>query len=75
MSFYNQNDIALDNQLNEIKKEMGRALELIDICEDDPSSEFNTHPLKKDIERFLEDWWDGWRIVNIYRNIADLDCY
>jgi len=56
LSFHNQNDIALYNQLNEIKKEMDRALELIDICEDDLSSEFNTHPLKKDIERFLEDW-------------------
>lgn len=56
MSFYNDNDIRLENKLNEIKQDMEEALKLIEICENDAESDFNTHYLKKRIERFCEDF-------------------
>ena len=56
MAFYNQNDIALDNKLDEIKDNMREALELIKACDDDPKSEFDTCRLEKGINRFLEDF-------------------
>ncbi len=56
MSFHNDNDIKLDMKINEIKECMVDALELIDTCNNDPLSEFNTTHLKKDINRFLEDY-------------------
>ena len=56
MSFYNDNDIKLDRMINEIKEYMKETLELINNCENDQTSEFNTYYLKKDIKRFLEDY-------------------
>ena len=56
MSFHNDNDIQLDTKINEMKECMTEALDLIDACDNDPLSEFNTTRLKKDINRFLEDY-------------------
>ena len=56
MSFYNDNDIQLNKIVNEIKECMEEALEIINNCENDRASEYNTYNLKKDIERFLEDY-------------------
>ena len=42
MAFYNNNDIALDNKLEEIKDSMREALELIKECDNDLNSEYNT---------------------------------
>ena len=56
MSFYNNNDIQLDSKLDEIKQCMEEALELINVCNNDTTSEFNTCSLEKDIKRFLEDY-------------------
>ena len=56
MGFYNYNDIQLDNKLDEIKQYMKEALELINVCNNDTTSEFNTCSLEKSIKRFLEDY-------------------
>ena len=56
MSFYNSEDIRLNNMMEDITDSMRKALEQIKICERDENSEYNTSRLKKDIERFLEDW-------------------
>lgn len=56
MAFYNTNDIALDDKLEEIKDNMREALELIKACENDPDSEFSACELEKSINRFLEDF-------------------
>ena len=56
MAFYNQNDIALDNKLEEIKDSMREALELVKACENDPDSEISTYGIEKGINRFLEDF-------------------
>lgn len=55
MDYYNDNDIELDNKLTEIKECMEEALDLIEVCNNDTSSQFYTVNLKKDIKRFLED--------------------
>lgn len=54
--FYAESDRHLDYTLEEIKSLMNDALTQIAACEEDPDSEFNVRPLKRDIERFLEDW-------------------
>ncbi len=56
MAFYNNNDIALDNKLDEIKDNMREALDLIKACEDDMNSEISTYSLKRTINRFLDDF-------------------
>lgn len=53
--FYNCNDIELNRMLDEVGELMTNMLDQIAICENDPGSEFDTHNLKKDIERFIED--------------------
>ena len=55
MSFYNYNDIELENKINEIKTHMKDALKLIDICNNDPASDYHTQSIERDIKRFLED--------------------
>lgn len=56
MSFYNYNDIKLDNKLTELKECMQEVLDLIGVCDSDTSSEFYTMDLKKAIQRFLTDF-------------------
>lgn len=56
MAFYNIHDIELDNQIEIIKEELNKALDIIRECEKDDNSEYSTKHLKRDIERFLKDY-------------------
>ena len=58
MSFLANEDIELDNIIEDVISEMKRALEQIEVCDamQDPPTERNTTRLKKDIERFIEDY-------------------
>ena len=58
MSFLANEDIELDNIIEDVISEMKRALEQIEVCDatQDRPTEWNTTRLKKDIERFIEDY-------------------
>lgn len=53
--FYGYEDEKLDYRVEDIKRAMQDALYQIDICEAE-GTDWNTTDLKRDINRFLEDW-------------------
>ena len=55
MSFCGSEDEKLDNMLVEIGELMNEILDQIEVC-DNNGTDFNTRSLKRDVERFVEDW-------------------
>lgn len=51
-------DCDLEDKMNDIQNDMQQALKAIETCEQNPDGTvWRTSDLKKDIQRFIEDWF------------------
>lgn len=55
MSFCGSEDKKLNEMLIEIGKLMNEVLDQIEVC-DNNDTDFDTRRLRRDVERFVEDW-------------------